>query len=73
MAAAAVAMAALWVGLLQGGLLHGGASDHAAHAEKPAPAVNSVADDRFDWPASGVPRGQQVVQFVPGGRFSFDA
>jgi predicted anti-sigma-YlaC factor YlaD len=26
---------------------------------------------RFDW-AAGVPRSPQVVQFVPGGRFTFD-
>ena len=69
MATAAVAMAALWVGFL-----HGGSSGRpvAQHAPKLPAAVNSAADDRFDWPA-GVPRGQQVVQFVPGGRFSFNA
>jgi predicted anti-sigma-YlaC factor YlaD len=70
MATAAVAMAALWVGF---GFLHGGSTGRPeAHAPKLPPAVNSAAGDRFDWPA-GVPRGQQVVQFVPGGRFSFNA
>jgi hypothetical protein len=68
MATAAVAMAALWVGLA-----HRGTQDHAVlHAPKlPTAAAAGASGDRFDWPA-GVPRGPQIVQFVPGGRFTFE-
>jgi anti-sigma factor RsiW len=34
------------------------------------PAVVNFSEGRFDWPA-GVPRNAHIVQFVPGGRFTF--
>ncbi len=33
-------------------------------------AAVRASNDRFDW-ASGPPRATQIVQFVPGGRFTF--
>ena len=36
----------------------------------PAPSAAAASNGRFDWPASGPPRTQQVVQFVPGGLFT---
>jgi predicted anti-sigma-YlaC factor YlaD len=67
MAAAAVAMAALWLGLLNAGT----PAHTAQHVRKLPVVAGNAADDRFDW-AAGVPRGPQIVQFVPGGRFTFD-
>jgi anti-sigma factor RsiW len=34
------------------------------------PAVENFSEGRFDWPA-GLPRNAHIVQFVPGGRFTF--
>lgn len=66
-ALAAVSVAALcaWLGVAPG---RGHAPPRSGGIA--ATAVRASPNDRFDWPA-GVPRSPQVVQFVPGGRFTF--
>jgi predicted anti-sigma-YlaC factor YlaD len=65
-AAVAAALAAAWFGLSSGGNAQSGFVPNSAARISVPPA-----GDRFDW-AAGPPRGAQVVQFIPGGLYTFN-
>ena len=57
-----------WIGLSPGT----GQGPSALGANAHRAATRAHTNDRFDW-AAGPPRATQIVQFVPGGRFTFSS
>jgi len=66
-AATAVAVVAVWVGVSSSGRAP---LEHApAVTPRPSGAATAAPDGRYDWPA-GLPRSPHMIQLVPGGLYT---